>query len=130
MHKIQVDKEFIIMKDIEILPNHPILDINGNQMTNTIINEDGEQVEEVMLNTLEYSIVLQIEKSKEEQQAEINAFLEEERQKIQEKIDKYKQAQEYQLQKGGPGPTAEFNVMKIVHEHNDEFELEFIGKFI
>jgi hypothetical protein len=44
---------------------------------------------------------------------------------IQSKVDAYKAAQQHQLQHGGPGPSAEFEIMKIVNEHNGQFEVIF-----
>jgi hypothetical protein len=44
---------------------------------------------------------------------------------IQEKVDAYKAAQLYQLQNGGPGPSADFEIMKIVNEHQGQFEVVF-----
>lgn len=42
---------------------------------------------------------------------------------ISEKILAYKAAQEYQVQNGGPGPVADYDVMEIVNEHNDMFSV-------
>lgn len=44
---------------------------------------------------------------------------------IQEKVDAYKAKQEHQKLHGGPGPVAEFEIMKIVNEHNGQFEVVF-----
>lgn len=48
-------------------------------------------------------------------------LLQQKKEKTQEKIDTYLAAQEYQKQNGGPGPTADFEIMKIVNEHDCEF---------
>jgi hypothetical protein len=40
------------------------------------------------------------------------------------KITSYKLAQSKQLEEGGPGPVASFEVMVIVNEHNGNFEVE------
>ena len=42
---------------------------------------------------------------------------------IEQKIEQYKNAQEYQLQHGGPGPVADEEIMKIVNEHNSIFSV-------
>jgi len=44
---------------------------------------------------------------------------------IKAKVDKYKDAQEYQKNNGGPGPVADFETMKIVNEYNGKFEIVF-----
>ena len=44
---------------------------------------------------------------------------------IQVEINAYLAAQQYQLQHGGPGPVGSFEVMKIVNEHNGQFEIIF-----
>lgn len=41
------------------------------------------------------------------------------------KADAYIAAQEYQNEHGGPGPCAEFEIMKIVNEHAGQFEVVF-----
>ena len=43
---------------------------------------------------------------------------------VQIKIQEYKTQQLNQLQNGGPGPVADYEIMKIVNEHNSEFEVE------
>ena len=42
---------------------------------------------------------------------------------LQTKIDAYKAAQLLQLQTGGPGPVADYDVMEIVNEHQEQFEI-------
>jgi len=42
---------------------------------------------------------------------------------ISEQIAAYKAAQAHQLQHGGPGPVAGYEIMSIVNEHNGEFEV-------
>jgi len=42
---------------------------------------------------------------------------------IESKIAAYKSAQIYQLEHGGPGPVADYEIMAIVNEHNSEFEI-------
>ena len=44
---------------------------------------------------------------------------------VNQLISDYKQKQQLQLQNGGPGPVADFEIMKIVNEHNSEFTVEF-----
>ena len=45
--------------------------------------------------------------------------------KTQVKVDTYKATQENQKNNGGPGPVADFVTMKIVNEHNGQFEVVF-----
>lgn len=44
-------------------------------------------------------------------------------QEIQAKVDAYKAAQAHQLEHGGPGPVADYDIMAIVNEHNGEFQV-------
>lgn len=43
---------------------------------------------------------------------------------INQKILEYKAAQIFQIEHGGPGPVAEEEIMKIVNEHNGEFQID------
>lgn len=52
---------------------------------------------------------------------ERNAILEKKKKEVQDKIDAYTKAQEEQKEDGGPGPTADFDIMKIVNEYNGQF---------
>jgi len=42
---------------------------------------------------------------------------------IAQKIEAYRAAQAHQMEHGGPGPVADYDVMEIVNEHNGEFEV-------
>jgi hypothetical protein len=42
---------------------------------------------------------------------------------ISAKVAAYQAAQAHQLQHGGPGPVADYDIMEIVNEHNGEFEV-------
>lgn len=39
------------------------------------------------------------------------------------KVAEYQAAQAHQLEHGGPGPVADYDIMSIVNEHNGEFEI-------
>jgi hypothetical protein len=39
------------------------------------------------------------------------------------KVVVYQAAQAHQLQHGGPGPVADYEIMAIVNEHNGEFQV-------
>ena len=39
------------------------------------------------------------------------------------KVAAYQAAQAHQLEHGGPGPVADYDIMSIVNEHNGEFEI-------
>jgi len=58
-------------------------------------------------------------------QAEETALVQQEVARIQALVDSYIAAQQYQLTHGGPGPVAEFEIMKIVNEYAGEFEVVF-----
>lgn len=49
--------------------------------------------------------------------------LEERVSEVQSKIDQYKAAQMYQLEHGGPGPVADYEIMTIVNEYDSQFEV-------
>lgn len=55
-------------------------------------------------------------------QAEQQAMVAAKTAEVQAKVDAYVAAQEAQGV-GNPGPTAEFEIMKIVNEHNGDFEV-------
>lgn len=42
---------------------------------------------------------------------------------ISAKVAAYQAAQAHQLEHGGPGPVADYDIMSIVNEHNGEFEI-------
>jgi hypothetical protein len=42
---------------------------------------------------------------------------------ISAKVAAYQAAQAHQLQHGGPGPVADYEIMAIVNEHNGEFQV-------
>jgi hypothetical protein len=42
---------------------------------------------------------------------------------ITAKVAAYQAAQEHQLQNGGPGPVADYDIMAIVNEHSGEFQV-------
>jgi hypothetical protein len=60
-------------------------------------------------------------KTLEEIAQERESILDAKRAEVLAKISMYKQQQQRQLMKGGPGPSADFETMKIVNEHNGEF---------
>ncbi len=39
------------------------------------------------------------------------------------KVVAYQAAQAHQLEHGGPGPVADYDIMEIVNEHNGEFQV-------
>jgi len=49
--------------------------------------------------------------------------LETKQQEIATKVAAYQTAQLYQLQHGGPGPVADYDIMEIVNEHAGEFQV-------
>lgn len=64
-----------------------------------------------------------VEKNQETIDSEEQALIDEKFNEIKAKVDKYKDAQQAQLQNGGSGPVADFEIMKIVNEHNGQFEV-------
>jgi hypothetical protein len=42
---------------------------------------------------------------------------------VSAKVAAYQAAQAHQLEHGGPGPVADYDIMEIVNEHNGEFEI-------
>lgn len=66
-----------------------------------------------------------VDRPAEEVQQERQAALDAKTAEIQAKVDAYKAAQLYQRQHGGPGPVADFEIMKITNEHAGQFEVVF-----
>jgi hypothetical protein len=66
-----------------------------------------------------------VDRPVEEVQAEEQALKDAKAAEIQPKIDAYKAAQLHQRMHGGPGPVAEFEIMKITNEHGGLFEVVF-----
>jgi hypothetical protein len=50
--------------------------------------------------------------------------LEQKQEEMPSKIAAYREAQVRQLQNGGPGPVADYEVMAIANEHNGKFIIE------
>lgn len=90
-----------IKNSVDIVKNYPTYDEQGNE-----------------LSPIEM-------KSAEEIASEEQALKDSKVAEVQAKVDAYKAAQQHQLQHGGPGPVAEFEIMKIVNEHNGQFEVVF-----
>lgn len=64
-------------------------------------------------------------KSAEEIASEEQALKDAKAAEVQAKVDAYKAAQQHQLENGGSGPVADFEIMKIVNENNSQFEVVF-----
>lgn len=62
-------------------------------------------------------------KTEEEVESEKQALIDEKVAELQQKVDKYEADKQKQLQEGGAGPVADFEIMKICNEHNGEFEV-------
>ena len=90
-----------IQKNINKVKEYPTYDENGNEL-NPEVTKTAQEIED-------------------EKQALIDAKTA----KIKAKVNKYKAAQEYQRKHGGAGPVADFDTMKIVNEHNGQFEVVF-----
>jgi len=76
-------------------------------------------------NIIEGEIVL---RDPEEISLEQHELKEAKRLEVQALVDSYVAAQQHQLIHGGPGPVAEFEIMKIVNEYAGEFEVVFKGE--
>jgi len=79
----------------------------------------------VETHTLDEQTQEMVEKSQEIINLEELALITAKENEVQAKVDAYKAKQAHQLQHGGPGPVAEFEIMKIVNEHNGQFEVVF-----
>ena len=66
-----------------------------------------------------------VEKNQETIDSEELALITAKENEIKAKVDKYKDAQEYQRKHGGSGPVADFETMKICNEYNGKFEVLF-----
>lgn len=90
-----------IKNSVDEVKNYPTYDEEGNELTPIEM------------------------KTPEEIAAEEQALKDEKTAEIQAKVDAYEAAKEHQKQNGGPGPVADFEVMKICNEYNCEFEVIF-----
>jgi hypothetical protein len=115
----QVGIENIVGKEklVIIAPGQEYLEEDGSVMLDDlgdpIINDTGKNE------------VISVAKSTEEIQDEESTALSDKTEEIQQKIDDYVAARGYQLANGGPGPVADVEIMKIVNEHNGQFEVIF-----
>ena len=66
-----------------------------------------------------------VDKTQQQIDLEKLALVSSKENEIQSKVDAYIAAQQAQLQNGGPGPVADIEIMKIVNEHNGQFEVVF-----
>lgn len=66
-----------------------------------------------------------VDKTQQQIDLEKLALVSSKENEIQSKVDAYIAAQQAQLQNGGPGPVGDFDTMKIVNEHNGQFEVVF-----
>lgn len=90
-----------IVREVDEVKNYATYDENGNELTPLEMKSEAE-------------IAAEEQALKDAKAAEIQA-----------KVDAYEAAKEYQRQNGGPGPVADFEIMKICNEHNCEFEVIF-----
>lgn len=93
--------QFKINRDIDEVKAQATYDEQGNELTPDVM------------------------KTAEEIAAEEQALIDDKTAEIQAKVDAYEAAKEHQRQNGGPGPVADFEIMKICNEHNCEFEIVF-----
>ena len=93
--------QFKINRDINEVKTEATYDEQGNELTPDVM------------------------KTAEEIVAEEQALIDDKAAEIQAKVDAYEAAKEHQRQNGGPGPVADFEIMKICNEHNCEFEIVF-----
>lgn len=93
--------QFKINRDIDEVKTEATYDEQGNELTPDVM------------------------KTAEEIAAEEQALKDEKYAEIQAKVNAYESAKEFQTKNGGPGPVADFEIMKICNEHNCEFEIVF-----
>jgi hypothetical protein len=138
MYTIECEEEFFTAEKVTIQPGEPLLNAYGEEHQeeqfdengDPVLDENGDTIMLTLLNDLDHEVVTLIDKTEETKQAEIDAAVEAKRVEIQAEVDAYVAAQQYQLENGGSGPSASFDVMKIVNEHDGEFEVEFTGRHI
>lgn len=117
MYQIKIDREIDILKEIVIPNGQQLIDVNNQP----VLDQEGNP----SINISGQDIYISVEKTSEEIAAEEQALKDEKYAEIQAKIDAYKAKQEYQRKHGGPGPVAEFEIMKIANEYNGQFEVIF-----
>lgn len=95
MYQVKIERE------IDEVKEYPVYDENGNE-TSPVVMKTAEEIA-----------------------AEEQALKDAKAAEVQGKVDTYEAAKEYQKQNGGPGPVAEFEIMKIANEYNGQFEVIF-----
>lgn len=131
MYKINIQNSIDKQKQIKILDGEKIVDQNGDVIKQKQIDENGQVVVDELgnpvlkplLNTTGKEQTLLINKTNEEIAAEEKALIIKKEKEIKIKINEYKKKQEYQRQNGGPGPVADFEIMKICNQYSGEFEV-------
>ena len=111
MYQVEIQNEIVKTKNVLILPGQ------------VIPNEDGSDSQST--NDTDQNIEKTIQRSAAEILVEEQAIKDLKEAEVQDKVDAYEAAIQNQLENGGPGPVADFETMKIVNEHNGEFEIVF-----
>lgn len=123
-HKIFINVNIDRTKEVTIKPGEAYLDIDGNPIFGTIIDEQtGEISQEPFLNETGEDDVSMVNKTEEELQVEKDIAIAEKAAQIQAKVEAYEAGKEYQRQHGGPAPVAEFDIKKICNEYQCQFEV-------
>lgn len=111
MYQVKITREIKPNKTVLIFPGEPLLNEDGTETGR--LNEEQKNVETL------------VKKTAAEVLAEENVVKQEKIDELQPKIDSYEAAKANQLANGGPGPVADFDVMKICNEHDGNFEVVF-----
>jgi hypothetical protein len=117
MYQYEIEREIRDYKTVIILPGEEMLDENGDPM----LDEFGEP----LVNLFDENQKTIVKKSEAEILVEEQTVLNNKTAEIQAECDAYEAAKTYQLENGGPGPVADFEIMKICNEHDGEFEVVF-----
>ena len=121
MHQIKIVNTVEDLKEVVIANGEQYLNQDGSLATYV----DENQIEQPLMNDSGSDVTIQINKTAQEKADEEQALKDVKAAEVQAKVDAYKAAQQAQIQNGGPGPVADFEIMKICNEHNCEFEVVF-----
>lgn len=131
-HIIKIKEHIEPWHEVTIQPGEPLLDTNGNiaqaekiDENGIVLDENGNTVMEDILNDTEKTVTIAVKKTEAQIEIEKKALIDAKTAEIQAKCDAYEAAKQNQQQNGGPGPVADFDIIKICNEYNGQFEVIF-----
>lgn len=117
MYQYGIERDIRDYRTAIILPGEQMLEEDGSPM----LDEFGDPV----TNIADENQKQLVKKSAAEILFEEQSILSSKEAELQAKVDAYEAAKQHQLDNGGPGPVADFEIMKICNEHDGQFEVVF-----